>query len=472
MPNNVDVLQNEQLWKSVIGEMQVSMSPAFYNMFFPKTKIKLIDEDTIVVNCPGEASKKAIESQYTSQIKDLVKARTGVEYDLVFEVDQNTIQSETPLFNMSSGTLQNTQPVAVTTKQRENTGLIDDYTFENFIVGPNNRLAYTVAKSVADNPGRVYNPFLIYSNVGLGKTHLLQAIGNQIAKEKPELRVLYCTGQDFLNELMEEMQTYRSKGGTLGKFKAKFTSADVWLIDDVQHIAGRDTTQEEFYFAFNTLYLNKKQIVLSTDKHPSEIAKLESRISSRFNMGMIADMQMPDVDVRNAILRNKRAEMGVDIDNETVDFIAQNINTNIRELEGAFLQVVTYAKAENKPADIDIAKTALSRSIVEPFEKNIKPNKVIQEVSKYFSVEIREIKGKKRTKDLVLPRHITMYLLKEITQLPLIDIGQALGGRDHTTVLHGCDKIKLELENENYRLKRQISDIKENILTRQAVLKS
>lgn len=471
MPNNVDVLQNEQLWKSVIGEMQVSMSPAFYNMFFPKTKIKLIDEDTIVVNCPGEASKKAIESQYTSQIKDLVKARTGVNYQLIFEVDQNSTQNEqTPLFNMS-GT-QNTPSVITSNKTKENTGLIEDYTFENFIVGPNNRLAYTVAKSVADNPGKVYNPFLIYSNVGLGKTHLLQAIGNQIAKEKPELRVLYCTGQDFLNELMEEMQSYRSKGGTLGKFKAKFTSADVWLIDDVQHIAGRDTTQEEFYFAFNTLYLNKKQIVLSTDKHPSEIAKLESRISSRFNMGMIADMQMPDVDVRNAILRNKRSEMGVDIDNDTVDFIAQNINTNIRELEGAFLQVVTYAKTENKNADIEIAKIALSRSIVEPSEKNIKPNKVIQEVSKYFNVEIREIKGKRRTKDLVLPRHITMYLLKEITQLPLIDIGQALGGRDHTTILHGCEKIKLELENENYRLKRQISDIKENILTRQSVLKS
>lgn len=471
MPNNVNVLQNEQLWKSVIGEMQISMSPAFYNMFFPKTKIKSVDGDTVVVTCPGEASKKVIEASYTSQIKDLLKSRTGTEYNLVFETDLDVPKhDQTPLFSTNNtGVLEQTHIVQ---QNKINSGLIEDYTFENFIVGPNNRLAHTVAKSVADNPGRVYNPFLIYSDVGLGKTHLLQAIGNQIARKRPELRVLYCTGQDFLNELMEEMQTYRSKGGTLGKFKAKFTSADVWLIDDVQHIAGRDTTQEEFYFAFNNLYLNKKQIVLSTDKHPSEIAKLENRISSRFNMGMIADMQMPDVDVRNAILRNKRSETGVEIDNDTIDFIAQNINTNIRELEGAFLQVVTYAKAENRPANIEIAKAALSRSIVEPSEKNIRPNKIVQEVSKYFGVEIREIKGKKRTKDLVLPRHIAMYLLKEITQLPLIDIGQALGGRDHTTVLHGCGKIKLELENENYRLKRQISDIKENILTRQAVLKT
>jgi chromosomal replication initiator protein len=475
MPSPKLILQNEKLWKSVVGELELSVPSAYFRMFFPKTKIIDINEEAklIYIKCPGNASKVNLETTYYNQIRDIIESRVGKKYNLEFIIEDNEgSEPSTPLFNANSiseneirATSTGKTPIENSTVN-QHIGLVSDYTFDKFIVGPSNNLAYTVANTIAENPGKSYNPFLIYSNVGLGKTHLLQAIGNHIAKTKPHLKILYCTGQDYLNELMEELQTYRSKGGTLSRFKNKFTSVDVLLIDDVQHIAGRTQTQEEFYFAFNALIMNKKQVVLSTDKHPSEIAKLEDRISSRFNMGMIADMQMPDIEVRNAILRRKRDEMNVQISNEAIDFIAEHINTNIRELEGAFIQTVTLAASQQKQADTETARMALSKSVVEHSEKNVRPTKVVQCVSKYYNLEIREIKGKKRTKNIVLPRHVTMYLLKEINQLPLVDIGQILGGRDHTTIMHGCEKIQKEIENGNFKLKREVSDIKELIVQR------
>lgn len=467
-------MEKEKLWKSVVGELELAISPTYYNTFFPGTKITKVDNKnkSIEVMCPSKISRDTIASKYKDEITNLIYKRQKEQYTISFVTSNkqsNDNKPTSPLFSsvVNNNNINTDTSVKEDVKKAGNkVGLIDDYTFKNFIVGPNNRLAYTVAKSVADSPGTTYNPFLIYSNVGLGKTHLLQAIGNEIAINRPDLKILYCTGQDFLNELMEEMQTYRNKGGTLGRFKAKFTNNDVWLIDDVQHIAGRDTTQEEFYFAFNNLYLNKKQIVLSTDRHPSEIPKLESRISSRFSMGMIADMQMPDVDVRSAILRAKAKKMKIDITNETLDYIAENISTNVRELEGAFIQAITYSKAMGVECNVKTVQEALGKTIVQTFEKNVKPTKVVSEIASFFNIEVREIKGKKRTKDIVKPRHISMYLLKEINQLPLKEIGEILGGRDHTTVMHGVEKVTKDLENGDFRLKRQISEIKEVILTK------
>ncbi len=459
-------MENDKLWKSVTGELELYLSPMYFSTFFPGTSIIQIDYENreVVVECPNSISRDTIKSKFSQQIEEIIKNKTGVEFKTSYTTLKNEIiekQDTLPLFNPVQTTISTSQEE---TREGRTKGLIKEYTFDKFIVGPNNRLAYTVAKAIAENPGSSYNPFLIYSNVGLGKTHLLHAIGNEIAKNFPNLKILYCTGQDFLNELMEELQSYRGKGGTLGRFKNKFTSNDVWLIDDVQHIAGKDSTQEEFYFAFNSLYLNKKQIVLSTDRHPSEIPKLQDRISSRFRMGMIADMQSPDVDVRTAILRNKRDQMKVDIDNNTIDFIASNINTNIRELEGAFIQVVTYAMAMGIKADTDAVKQALSKTLISSHEKNVKPTTVISQVAKFYNLEVKELKGKKRTKNLVIPRHVCMYLLKELNQLTLVEIGNILGGRDHTTVMHGTEKIQDEIEKGNFRVQKEIASIKENIL--------
>lgn len=460
-------MEKDKLWKSITGELELYLSPMYFSTFFPGTKVLEVDDQKkeLTIECPSTISRDTIKSKFSQQIEEIIKNKTGVEYRTIYIThtnDQDETQNTLPLFKTPIITeqVENRQ----TSSENRTKGLIKEYTFDKFIVGPNNRLAFTVAKSIAENPGSTYNPYLIYSGVGLGKTHLLHAIGNEIAKNFPNLKILYCTGQDFLNELMEELQSYRGKGGTLGRFKNKFTSNDVWLIDDVQHIAGKDSTQEEFYFAFNSLYLNKKQIVLSTDRHPSEIPKLQDRISSRFRMGMIADIQAPDVDIRTAILRNKRDQMRVEIDNSTIDFIATNINSNIRELEGAFIQVVTFAKAMGMEADIDCVKQALSKTLISKHERNVRPTTVISQVAKFYNLEIKEIKGKNRTKHLVIPRHICMYLLKELNQLTLVEIGGILGGRDHTTVMHGTDKIRQEVAKGNFKIQKEIATIKENIL--------
>lgn len=467
-------MENNKLWKSITGELELYVSSTYFNAFFPGTKITKIDlkEKEIFIECPTTISRDTIKSKFRFQIEEIIKNKTGIEYKTIYttnhkegSINQNTL----PLFARTEKLMpkiNETDNNNSGINKMSNPSLIKEYTFDNFIVGSNNRLAFTVAKAITENPGGSYNPYLIYSGVGLGKTHLLHAIGNEIATRYPNLKILYCTGQDFLNELMEELQSYRGKGGTLSRFKNKFISNDVWLIDDVQHIAGKDSTQEEFYFAFNSLYLNKKQIVLSTDRHPSEIPKLQDRISSRFRMGMIADMQAPDIDVRNAILRNKRDQMNVEIDDETIDFISSNVNSNIRELEGAFIQVVTYAKAYGIKADKETVKKALSKTIISPNEKNVKPAKVITEVAKFFNIDIKEIKGKRRTKNLVAPRHVAMYLLKELNQLTFVEIGQILGGRDHTTIMHGTEKVQKEIDNGNFKIQREISTIKENILAK------
>ncbi len=459
-------MEKHDLWKSIVGELEVTLASSYISAFLPNTSLGTIDDTakTFEILFPNTLSKDNIKSKLGDKIENMVRERMGEKYEILYSVSAENKEklkysSGAPLFSKN---FENHLDM-----QKENNSfeshLLKEYSFENYIVGPNNQLAYSVAKAISENPGVSYNPFLIYSGVGLGKTHLLQAIGNEIVKNFPEKKVLYTTSQDFLNDLMDALQHRRNKGGTLREFKNKYIKIDVWLIDDVQLIAGRDTTQDEFYFAFNTLYLNKKQIVLTTDRHPSEIKKLEDRIKSRFKMGMIADMQSPDIDVRCAILRAKRDLMEANCDNETIDYISQRVVGSIRELEGAFLQVVTQAKMNNEICDINCAKRVLEKNLVQEQEKNIKPVKIVQEVSKFYNIEIREIKGPKRDKNLVYARHISMYLLKEIGRLSLMAIGERLGGRDHTTIMHGSEKIENEIANKNYKLIKEISVIKQNI---------
>jgi len=341
-------------------------------------------------------------------------------------------------------------------------GLNSAQTFDTYIVGPNNQLAHSVAKTIAESRQALYNPFLVYSKVGLGKTHLLNAIGNSLQKQHQGYKVYYTSGEEFMNELIDSITTGSRSENVL--FRNKYRNIDALLIDDVHQIAGKESTQEAFFNIFNHLYKNKKQIVVSTDKHPREIKKLEERISSRFKMGMIVDIQKPDIEVRIAILKTKAKELGLEnIDRDIIYFISENVDTNIRELEGSFLQVITHAKALNEKLDVELCKRVLSQNLILKEEKNIKPSTVIQNVAKYYDYDIRTIKGKTRKKDISLARQVTMFLLKEINQLPLKSIGEFLGGRDHTTIMHGIGKIKNETANNNYRLKREINDIKDMI---------
>jgi chromosomal replication initiator protein len=332
-------------------------------------------------------------------------------------------------------------------------------------MGSNNRLAFAIAKAVADNPGTKYNPFFLYAGVGLGKTHLIHAIGNEIIRAHSELNVAYTTGEAFTNELIESIQS-GSRGGNYAanKFRNKYRSVDVLIIDDIQFIIGKESTQQEFFHTFNSLYLAQKQIVITSDRPPKNFTTLEDRITSRFNSGIIADITPPDLDTRIAILRTKRDISGDTIPNETIDFIAEKVDTNIRELEGAYLQVVTQSKAMAENPTLDFAATTLGHGMVrEKIKRTTNVNDIIKTVATYYSVKVLDLKGKQRTKDLVIPRQVAMYLMYELTNTPYMTIGELLGGRDHTTIMHGVGKVKTDIE-EDVRTRQDIANIRKTLV--------
>ena len=318
---------------------------------------------------------------------------------------------------------------------------------------------------MAERPGEIYNPVFIYSGVGLGKTHLMQAIGNFILKNKPGMKVIYTTGESFTNEMIDAIQSGKGKGRYASNdFRNKYRKADVFLIDDVQFIAGKDATQEEFFHTFNALYLAQKQIVITSDKPPKDFTNLEERISSRFNSGIIVDMQTPDVETRIAILRARRDKDGDTISNEVINIIAETVTTNIRELEGAYLRLLSVAKATGTDVTPDTALLTLGQTIKERNKKPVNMNEILNAVCNYYSIKSADLKGKKRTKELVLPRQVVMFLIKDLTNTPYMTIGDFLGGRDHTTVMHGVDKIGEEVRTKQ-TIREDIVNVKQMLFS-------
>ncbi len=344
----------------------------------------------------------------------------------------------------------------------QNANLNPKYTFDTFVVGANNNLAHAASLAVAESPGEVYNPLFIYGGVGLGKTHLMHSIAHFILKNDPKAKILYVTSEKFTNELIDAI---RNKNNiTTTEFREKYRNNDVLLIDDIQFIIGKESTQEEFFHTFNTLYESKKQIIISSDKPPKEIETLEERLRSRFEWGLTVDIQSPDYETRMAILRKKEELEGYNIDNEVIKYIATNIKSNIRELEGALTKIVALSKLEtNKEITIELAEEALKDLISSSAAREITPEYIIQIVCDHFQITPLDIASQKRNRDIVLPRQIAMYLCRDMTAVPLQTIGKSLGGRDHTTVLHGADKISHEiLKNDSLQntieiLKKKIS---------------
>jgi len=442
-------MTNEELWEAALAELELTLSEGNFKTWFPQTTILKREKRLIEIGCPTSYSRDRLEQRHYHQIKKILDRLTGEANELIFTVNTSPKLPEKPL-----GPLLSPQP-----PPQKGIGLFPNYTFENFVVGPCNNLAHAVAQAVVQKPGRVYNPFFLYSGVGLGKTHLIQAIGNEILKKHPQLSVLYCTGESFTNELLDSIQSGSRK--TTAKFRKKFRSTDVLLIDDIQFIAGRETTQEEFFHTFNALFMEKKQIVLTSDRPPQDIAKLEERLSSRFVGGMLADIQPPDFDVRVAILRNKARALRVQVPDEVIDAIAAAVETNIRELEGTFHQVLTYAKTQNLELNVDTVKKALGSKFLSQ-KVSPTPREILQAVCSYYTVKLKELRGKRRPKEIVRPRQVAMYLLRTMTELPLTQIGELLGGRDHTTVMHGVEQIE-KLTQENIQLREQIRVIKKQI---------
>ena len=370
---------------------------------------------------------------------------TGVNYEIRFILPEEVKQEKAPAPVQKNLYVPNLNP---------------KYTFDTFVVGSNNKFAHAASLAVAESPGEIYNPLFLYGGVGLGKTHLMHSIAHFILQKNPSSRILYVTSEEFTNEVIEAIRN--SNNTAMTKFREKYRNIDVLLIDDVQFIIGKESTQEEFFHTFNSLHSAKKQIIISSDKPPKDMEILEERFRSRFEWGLIADITLPDYETRMAILHKKEEMDGYDINEEVIKYIANNIKSNIRELEGAINKVMAFAKLEKKEVTLELAEQAL-KDIISPDEKKvITPDYIISMVAEHFDVTVDDLCGNKRNSKIVTPRQIAMYLCREIISTPLKSIGKCLGNRDHTTIMHGIDKIEKEINNDE-NLKNTIETLKKKI---------
>lgn len=448
-------MTHEELWQAVLAQVQLNISQANFATWFKNTKIVSKKEGKVTVSVPNSFAKEWLENKYHKLIlktlHNLDKEIKKIEY----KIGKTGLKV---LAKSSPSALASDQLEFPEFKTDKETNLNPRYAFENFVVGPFNELAQAASWAATKNPGLVYNPLFIYGGVGLGKTHLLQAIGNEIVKKFPDKEVKYMPCEKFTSGIITSI-----RDGSIESFKVKHRSMDVLIIDDVQFLAGKEKTQEEFFHIFNTLYEKNKQIVLSSDRSPKAIPALTERLRSRFEGGMIADISYPDFETRIAILKTKAREREVDFSDEIYSYIAKKIQKNIRELEGALNKLIGYQRLKHKAPDLETTKKLLKKIIVSP-AKRTTPKKIIQAVAEFYDLQKKKLKGRSRKREIVRPRQIAMYLLRKTLKCSYPFIGKKLGGRDHTTAIHSYNKISQELE-ENENLREEISLIKQRILS-------
>jgi len=452
------------LWQSVLGEIELSVSHATFTTWYKNTELVSHTDDEVVIAVPNIFAKKQFEVKFNDQIKKVLE-NNGVHskkivYTIIVAGKKTRINRETTPESLLSPTQgASSQPLSIhrtpvsTHASRGN--LNPRYTFDNFIVGSSNDLAYTASQAVAANPGVKYNPIFLYGGVGLGKTHLMQAIGNEILKNTPESTVLYVSSETFVNEFLDYIR-FKKKG-----FSDKYRNVDVLIIDDMQFIAGKEKTQEEFFHTFNFLHQNNKQIIISSDKPPRSIPTLTERLRSRFEMGMSIDVQMPDFETRCAILSAKASLSGVNLNQETVEYLATNIKTNVRELEGALNQLLAYAEMRGISPDISTAEGLLG-NVRNSRPQHITSKQIIDRTAKHFQIKVEEICGDKRDKHIVTPRQIAMYLLRSELHLSFPKIAGELGRKDHTTAIHSVEKIEKAIKLD-FVIREQVASIREKL---------
>lgn len=435
------------VWEKIQGPIKDKIGSTTYETWFSSLRVHAKDERTLVVETPDEFFKNWIIEHYLSLIKENLANVSAGELSLEFAVSTCAAQETLSVSSVLPG------PVPAGHKPSD-PSLNTRFSFSNFVVGPSNRFASAAALAVAESPAKAYNPFFIYGHVGLGKTHLMQAIALEISARFPESHCCYVSSEKFTNELIEAI-----RHRTTPQFRQKYRNMDVLLIDDVHFIAGKESTQEEFFHTFNTLHNNRKQIVISSDRPPKEIANLEERLVSRFTWGLITDIQPPDFETRVAILRKKSEREPVEIPDDVIFFIAEQIKTNIRELEGALIRVIAYSLLEDKNLSLDVAKTVLKDMVKETI-KIISVEMIQKSVAAFYNLPLEDLKNKRRSRNILLPRQVAMYLTRKLTNSSLPEIGNAFGGKDHTTVLHSCRKIEEDVQKD-VRFKQTI----ENLLT-------
>ena len=427
------------VWAKVISLMQPDMTATTINTWFDDATAVALEDDRFVLYSPTRFKRDIIATRYVSKIQAALRELFSCDMDVTVltegELDQ--YQQEPEKNDFFPGT--------------------EEYTFERFVVGSSNKFAHAAARAVADNPGQSYNPLFIYGESGLGKTHLLYAIAHTIHKNHPDYKIVYIRGEDFTNELIRDIRAGKNQ-----EFRAKYRSADVFLMDDVQFIAGRDSTQEEMFHTFNTLYELKKQIVFTSDRPPKEMLRLEDRLKTRFEWGLLADIQPPDYETRMAIIKNKAIRMGVELPEEVLIYVAENVTSNVRQIEGTVKKILAFRDLLGSNVDASSVTRAVRDMFKEPSDILPTAEVIIEEVGKFYDIDPNAIRGQGRTKATSWARHIAIYLTRHMTKLSLKDIGKEFDNRDHTTVLHSIERIEdlIKVDPEKAEI---IKDITSNI---------
>lgn len=426
----------QKMWDKALSNIETKLSKPSFETWLKSTKALALDDDTLFISAPNEFSRDWLESRYAQLIVDTLYEITGEN----MKVKIVTSEPEADLKNNPPKKIED-KKLSVQDENSSSHMLNPKYVFDTFVIGTGNRFAHAASLAVAEAPAKAYNPLFIYGGVGLGKTHLMHAIGHYVLEHNSSAKVVYLSSEKFTNEFINSIRDNKAVD-----FRNKYRNVDVLLIDDIQFLAGKEQTQEEFFHTFNALHDESKQIVISSDRPPKEIPTLEDRLRSRFEWGLITDIQPPDLETRIAILRKKAKAENLDIVNEVMAYIANQIDTNIRELEGALIRVVAYSSLINRDIDVELAAEALKDIIPNGKPKVISIIDIQKTVGEHYGVKLEDFKAKKRNKSIAFPRQIAMYLSRELTDFSLPKIGDEFGGRDHTTVIHANDKISSQIQ--------------------------
>ena len=485
--SGVEVSMNaNQLWQAVLADLESRISRRAFDNWFRQTSLVSVEDDVALVATPNAFSASTLQARYASQVERAFAGIVGRRIEARFSVafkrpiadgPEATTASAAPHGAAPSAGAASPPPArtrrepppprppgpALSNKQLELQpsahGLNPRLTYDTYIVGSSNQLAHAASLAVADQPGRQFNPLFVYGGVGLGKTHLLHAIGHKALQINPDLTIMYVTSETFTNDVIKAIRSQRME-----EFRARYRLIDILMIDDIQFIAGKESTQEEFFHTFNALYQNGKHVIITSDKPPRAISSLEDRMRSRFEGGLIADVQAPDYEMRTAILRQKGEEFGINLPDDVIEYVANKDQTNTRELEGALNKILMMAQLYKRPLNLQLAMEALTDSSIARRKASTTSMDVIDAVTRYYKVSEKDLIGRQRNRDIVAPRQVAMYLIRQETDGSLVDIGRALGGRDHTTILHGIEKIERSLESD-VQLRSQVMAIRESLLT-------
>lgn len=458
-------MNDTALWQTVLGEIELTVSHGSYITWFKNTRVLRYEDNVLTIGVPNIFTKQQLESKYKPLLSEMLEKNGANNISLEFKIhstinNRRIKKEEVVIVNETVTKDEIKQPSLsingapnVTHTYRQ--GLNERYTFDNFVVGGGNELAYAACQAISANPGTKYNPLFVYGGVGLGKTHLIQAVGNAIHQNNPKAKVVYISSEQFVQEFLDAIR-YKK----ISDFTGHYRTADVLIVDDMQFIAGKEKTQEEFFHTFNALHQANKQIIISSDKPPKSIPTLEERLRSRFEMGMTVDISAPDFETRCAILQNKASQSEINLSPELVEFLAKRVQTNIRELEGELNKLLAFCEMREIEPSVEVAIALFGNQKLRP--KHLSARQIIEKTAKYFQISYEDIVSPKRDKQIVVPRQVAMYLLRSELHLSFPKIAQELGRKDHTTAMHSVEKMTKELQF-NTLLKDQINEIKEKI---------